>query len=227
MPESKALVWDQDGERLYETGVDKGVLFPYSTNSYEKGVAWNGLTSVQQSPDGAEATSIYADNIKYLTMRSVENYKGTIGAYMSPPEFDECDGSAKPTGTIGLKLTQQKRKPFGFSYRTKIGNDTMLDEFGYKIHLVYGATASPSERNYQTTNESPEAAELSWEFECTPVVVPGFRPVAHLEIDSTQFKTEAEKALLKALEDKIYGTSTTDSSLPLPEEVIAMLTPNA
>lgn len=227
------LEWDKADERLYETGVDQGVLFPYVDGTPGAGVVWNGLSSVTESPEGAEATDVWADNMKYVSMRSAENFKGTIEAYMSPEEFDECDGSAAPTGTVGLKLTQQTRKPFGFAYRTKVGSASKGDDFGYIIHLVYGATAAPSERQHQTVNDSPEAMSLSWEFDTTPVPVTGYKPTAHLEIDSTKCKTAAEKACLAALEAAIYGTDPdteagtqgTASRLPMPSEVITIMTP--
>lgn len=226
------LEWDKAEERLYETGVDCGVLFPYANGAPGTGVVWNGLSSVSESPEGAEATDVWADNMKYVSMRSAENFKGTIEAYMSPEEFDECDGSVAPAGTVGLKISQQARKPFGFSYRTKVGNAATGDEFGYIIHLVYGATAAPSERQYQTVNDSPEAMTLSWEFDTTPVAIAGYKPTAHLEIDSTKCKTAAEKACLAALEKILYGSDTvgeeagSTSRLPLPAEVITIMTPS-
>lgn len=211
------LVWDQVGERLYETGTKKGVLYPFESNAYAKGVAWNGLTAVTESPSGAEATAIYADDIKYLNLRSAEEFGATIEAYTYPDEFAECDGSAYIAP--GIKIGQQKRKMFGFSYTTTLGNDTEGDEHGYKIHLVYGATASPSEKSYQTINDSPEAITFSWEVATTPVEVKGFKPTATLEIDST--KVDADK--LKALEDILYGTENAEPRLPLPDEVVALV----
>lgn len=220
------LTWDDTGAKLYETGVDHGVLYKYDdAGNPGQGVAWNGLSQVTESPDGAEATDVYADNQKYLSFRSVENFKGTIEAYMSPVEFDECDGSVAPAGTAGLIFHQQTRKPFGFSYRTKVGNDLQYDDYGYKLHLVYGATASPSERSRQTVNDNPEATQLSWEFETTPVTVPGYKALAHIEIDSTRLKTEKEKACLAALEAILYGSSTANARLPMPAEVITLMTP--
>lgn len=209
------LVWDKVGERLFETGVDRGVLFPMGDNgSYEAGVAWSGLTAVNESPSGAEPTPLYANNAKYLSLMSAEEFGFTIEAYMSPEEFDACDGSA--SFAKGVTITQQKRKQFGFSYRTRIGNDVEGDSHGYKLHLVYGCLASPSAKNHATVNESPEAATLSWEVTTTPVDVDGFRPTAHLIIDST--KVDATK--LAQLETKLYGDeSTGTSSLPLPNEV--------
>ena len=211
------LVWDQVGERLYETGTKKGVLYPFESNAYAKGVAWNGLTAVTKSPSGAEATAIYADDIKYLNLRSAEEFGATIEAYTYPDEFAECDGSAYIAP--GIKIGQQKRKMFGFSYTTTVGNDTEGDDHGYKIHLVYGATASPSEKSYQTINDSPEAITFSWEVATTPVEVKGFKPTATLEIDST--KVDADK--LTALEDILYGTENAEPRLPLPDEVVALV----
>lgn len=196
------LVWDQPQEKKYETGVDQGVLYPYIDGAPGPGVAWNGLTSVSESPEGAEPTAIYADNIKYLTLRSVENFKGTIGAYMYPDEWMACDGSVEPV--TGLSIGQQTRKMFGLSYRTKIGNDEEFDDYGYKIHMVYGATASPSEKEYNTINDSPEASELSWEFETNPVKIAGYKPCAHLIADSSKL-TEAKMALLESV---LYGIDT-------------------
>lgn len=211
------LVWDQVGERLYETGTKKGVLYPFESNAYAKGVAWNGLTAVTESPSGAEATAIYADDIKYLNLRSAEEFGATIEAYTYPDEFAECDGSAYIAP--GIKIGQQKRKMFGFSYTTTVGNDTEGDDHGYKIHLVYGATASPSEKSYQTINDSPEAITFSWEVATTPVEVKGFKPTATLEIDST--KVDADK--LEALEDILYGTENAEPRLPLPDEVVTLV----
>ena len=213
-----ALVWDQTGEKLYETGTKKGVLYPMSENgTYPKGVAWNGLTAVTESPSGAEATDLYADDIKYLSLMSAEEFGGTIEAYMYPDEFAECDGSAEPTP--GVMIGQQSRKAFGMSYVTTIGNDVKGNDYGYKIHLIYGMKVSPSERGYQTINDSPEAITFSWEFTTIPVNVTGFKPTACITIDST--KVNAEK--LKTLEDKLYGAGESEAQLPLPDEVISML----
>lgn len=227
MPDSnkKKITWDDTGKRLYETGTDHGVLYPYSEGAPGDGVAWNGLTAVTESPSGAEATALYADNIKYLTLRSVEEFGGTIEAYTYPDEWAECDGSAEPVK--GVKFGQQTRRVFGMSYRTKIGNDEDFDDHGYKLHLVYGATASPSEKAYQTINDSPEAVTFSWEFETNPVAVEGYKPVAHIEIDST--KADASK--LAALEVILYGKNPTSTStqdgvaarLPMPDEVITLM----
>lgn len=211
-----ALVWDAIGERLYETGVSKGVLFPFKSGAYQKGVAWNGLTAVNESPEGAEPTDLWADNIKYLSLMSAEEFKFTIEAYTYPDEFEECDGSA-PIAT-GVTLRQQPRIPFGFSYQTIIGNDTEYNEHGYKIHIIYGALAQPSERDNSTVNDSPEAVTLSWECSTTPVAVTDHKPTAHIIIDST--KVDAAK--LKTLEDTLYGTATEEAKLPTPDEIIAM-----
>lgn len=212
------IVWDQTGERLYETGVKKGVLYPMATGgTYPKGVAWNGLTAVTESPSGAEATPLYADDIKYLTLMSVEEFGGTIEAYTYPKEFEECDGSAQLVE--GVTIGQQPRKNFGFSYVTTIGNDTDANKHGYKLHLVYGALASPSEKAYATINDSPEAITFSWEFTTTPVAVEGFEPTACITIDST--KVDAEK--LAALEAKLYGSESEEATLPLPNEVATLM----
>ena len=215
------LVWDKTGERLYETGVKKGVLYPMDAQgAYPKGVAWNGLTNVTESPSGAEATALYADDIKYLNLMSNEEFGGTIEAYTYPDEFAECDGSASLA--TGVYIGQQPRKTFGFSYCTTIGNDVESNAHGYKLHLVYGALASPSEKAYATINDSPEAITFSWEFSTTPVNVTGFKPTACLTIDST--KVDAEK--LAALEKILYGDDTgeaTTARLPLPDEVAQVM----
>ena len=223
----EALSWDDTGDRLYETGVDRGVLYPVDENGeYSHGYAWNGLTTVTETPSGAEATNIYADNIKYLELRSLEEFGGTIEAYTYPDEFAECDGSAALTA--GLYAGQQPRKPFGFCFRSVLGNDVDKDTHGYKLHLIYGAMCSPSERSYATINDSPEAITFSWEFTTTPVALAGHKPVSCLTIDST--KVDATK--LKNLEDTRYGVSTTTGEnavtgsaayLPLPAEVISTL----
>lgn len=215
------LTWDAAGERFYETGVEQGVLFVYDNNAYGAGVAWNGLTSVSENPSGAETTTLWADNIKYLNMISAEDYAATIEAYTRPDEFAECDGTASITD--GVYVTQQPRKTFGFSYVTKIGNDTEGTNKGYKIHLVYGCTAAPSSKDYNTINDSPEAMTLSWEVSTTPIVVPGYKPTAHIIIDST--KVDSTK--LGTFKDILYGTDGTGGSegttsrLPLPTEVIS------
>ena len=215
---SKKIVWDAAGDKRYERGVSKGVLFPTKTDgSYDIGVAWNGLTNVNESPDGGEATDMWADNIKYGTLRSGENHKGAIEADTSPAKCAECDGNAEPVP--GLRLGQQTRKPFGLSYRTEIGSDSN-PELGYKIHLVYGATASPSEKTHETVNDSSDISPISWDYETVPVAVEGYKPVAHLEIDSTK----VDPTNLAKLEAKLYGSETTDPQLPMPAEVISMLT---
>ena len=226
------LKWDQTGEKLYETGTKKGVLYPYDSTKtgenqhpYSPGVVWNGLTSVSESPDGGDANDIYADDIKYLSLRGVENFGGTIEAYMFPDEWAEIDGSVSLMS--GVVIGQQPRKTFGFSYVSTIGNDTDLDSHGYKIHLIYGASASPSEKSYETINDSPEPIQFSWEFTTVPVDVTGHKPTALLTIDSTKFpkgENGAQNAKLKALEDALYGTENTEPYLPLPNEVIALLT---
>ena len=212
MPKIK---WDQTGERLYETGVSKGVLYPYANNTYAKGVAWNGLINVSESPEGAEATPLYADNIKYLNLMSAEEFKATIEAYTYPDEFAACNGEASLEE--GVSIGQQKRSQFGLSYQTKIGND-VDSELGYKIHLVYGALAAPSEKAYATINDSPEAITFSWEISTTPVEVPGFKPTASLVIDSTK----VDPTKLAEFEKKLYGDETTEATLPLPSEVAAL-----
>lgn len=213
---SNKLVWDQEGQKLYETGVDKGVLYPYDNGTYGNGVAWNGLTAVNESPSGAEPTPLWADNRKYLELISTEEFGFTIEAYMSPEEFDACDGSLEIAP--GVYAGQQNRKSFGFSYRTLIGNDAEGTDYGYKIHLVYGAKAKPSSRDNATVNDSPEARTLSWECSTTPVDVPGGKPTAHLVIDST--KVDAEK--LAALEAILYGGEA-EAKLPTIAEVIELL----
>lgn len=215
------LVWDKTGERLYETGVKQGVLYLLgSGGTYTKGVAWNGLTNVTESPSGAEATPLYADDIKYLNLMSTEEFGGTIEAYTYPDEFAECDGSASLTD--GVYIGQQARKTFGFCYRTTLGNDVDNNNYGYKLHLVYGALASPSEKAYGTINDSPEAITFSWEFSTTPVNVTGHKPTASITIDST--KVDAEK--LAALEKILYGddADSTEARLPLPDEVAQIMT---
>lgn len=215
------LVWDKTGERLYETGVKQGVLYLLgSGGTYTKGVAWNGLTNVTESPSGAEATPLYADDIKYLNLMSTEEFGGTIEAYTYPDEFAECDGSASLTN--GVYIGQQARKTFGFCYRTTLGNDVDNNNYGYKLHLVYGALASPSEKAYGTINDSPEAITFSWEFSTTPVNVTGHKPTASITIDST--KVDAEK--LAALEKILYGddADSTEARLPLPDEVAQIMT---
>lgn len=212
------LKWDQIGERLYETGVDKVVLFPMeSTGQYGAGVAWNGITAVNESPSGAEPTALYANNGKYLNLISNEDFAATIEAYTYPDEFEECDGSKEIAP--GVVIGQQKRKVFGLAYRTLLGNDVDGYDHGYKLHLVYGCLAAPSENNHSTVNDSPEAGTMSWSVSTTPVEVADAKPTATVTIDSTK----ADKAKLKKLEDMLYGTEEAESKLPLPAEVITLM----
>lgn len=217
------LVWDKAGEHIYETGVSKGVLYVMSNTpgTYEKGVAWNGLSSVSESPTGAEVSAIYADNIKYLNLMSREEFEGSIEAYTYPDEFMACDGSASPENAKGFVVGQQDRKTFAFCYQTKVGND-LNPEAGYKIHIIYGALASPSERSYETVNDSPEAMTFSWDITTTPVAVTGFKPTAHVELDSTKI----EKTKLEKIEAKLYGTDepSGEPTLLMPDDIIKMLT---
>lgn len=209
------LVWDQAGQKLYENGVDQGVLFVQSANgTYQSGVAWNGLTAVNQSPSGGDANPLYADNIKYLDLRSAEDFGATVEAYTYPDEFAVCDGSAEIAP--GVMAGQQARRSFGFSYRTLIGNDTEGDAHGYKIHIIYNATVSPSEKSYGTVNDSPDAINFSWELTTTPIAVTGFKPTAHIEIDST--KVDSTK--LTTLENLLYGTENAEPTLPLPNRLV-------
>lgn len=215
-----ALVWDAAGEKTYETGVDHGVLYPIDSNGeYPLGVAWNGLTAVTESPSGAESTALYADNIKYLNLLSAEEFGATIEAYTYPVEFEACDGSASPVD--GVKFGQQGRKQFGLCYRTKLGNDVDGEEYGYKLHLIYGCQAAPSEKAYNSINDSPEAITFSWEVTTTPVQATGYKPLASLVIDSSL----ADPTALAALEAVLYGDVTNDPRLPLPDEVVTLLTP--
>ena len=202
------LLWDQVGQRFYETGTKKGVLYKQVDGAYPTGVAWNGLTAVTESPEGADSTDIYADDIKYLSLRSVENFKATIEAYTYPDEFAECDGSAALIS--GVTIGQQTRKPFGFSWVTTVGNDTSYNDYSYKIHLVWGATVSPSERSYQTINDSPEAITFSWELDTIPVPVTGYKATAHMEIDASKFTGDAA-AKLTALEDVLWGRDAVEA----------------
>lgn len=217
------LVWDQTGDRLYETGVKNGVLYPQADGgTYPKGVAWNGLSTVTESPSGAEASAVYADDMKYLNLYSTEEFAATVEAYTYPDEFAVCDGSAEIAS--GVTIGQQTRKAFGLCYRTTLGNDVKANEYGYKIHLIYGAMASPSEKAYATINDSPEAITFSWELSTTPVSVKGFKPTASLTIDSTKIPSEK----LAALEEILYGkdgeTGTgTDPRLPLPDEIAELV----
>lgn len=214
------ITWDDSGKRLYETGVKQGVLYKLdSAGKYSGGVGWNGLTAVTESPSGAEATPLYANDSKYLELMSNEEFGGTIEAYTYPDEFAECDGSVELT--TGVSIGQQDRKTFGLCYRTTLGNDTEGNEHGYKLHLIYGAKASPSEKAYATINDSPEAITFSWEFTTTPVAVAGHKPTSHLVINSTK----VNKTKLAALENILYG-NTDGPRLPLPDEVLTLLTPD-
>lgn len=212
------LVWDQSGKRLYETGVDHGVLYPIQTGGvYSKGVAWNGLTAVTESPSGADVNDIYADNMKYLGLVGAEKFGATVEAYTYPDEFAECDGSVELVK--GATIGQQNRKVFGMAYRTVIGNDVDGNEHGYKLHLIYGATAAPSEKAYNTINEDPEAITFSWELSTTPVNVTGHKPTASLTIDSTK----ADPTKLAELEKILFGDTETEPRLPLPDEIAQLL----
>lgn len=227
------IKWDQNGERFFETGVDHGVLYPIAADgTYPQGYGWNGLTAINESPEGGEPTALYADNIKYLEMMSAEEWKGSIEAYMYPDAFAECDGSATPIA--GVALGQQSRKKFGLCYRTKVGNDVAGDAKGYKLHLLYGLMASPSEKGYETVNDSPDAITFSWDISSTPVTVDGegydFKPLSTIVIDSTKVDADC----LAALEAILYGTDPTTGSsasagtaprLPLPAEVLSTMTP--
>lgn len=220
------IVWDKTGEHFYETGVKNCVLYIPTEGVYSKGVAWNGITAITESPSGAEATALYADDIKYLNLYSVEEFGATIEAYTYPDEFAECDGSAELVA--GVKIGQQARKPFGLCYRTTIGNDTDGNDHGYKLHIIYGAMASPSEKSYNTINDSPEAVTFSWELTTTPVNVAGAKPTASITIDST--KVDEQK--LAALEEVLYGkdgtgsdhTGSAEPRLPLPDEIKTIIT---
>lgn len=236
------LLWDQTGEKFYETGVNQGVLYPYDSSAadpkkaYGPGVAWNGLSSVSESPSGAEANKIYADNINYLNLYSAEEFGATIEAYTYPDEFKACDGTAELI--TGAYVGQQTRKAFGFCFKTIIGNDTEGDAKGYKLHLIYGCKASPSESQYQTVNDSPEAIAFSWEITTTPITIGringvDYNPASRIVIDSTKFTTEKQKKALADLENKLFGTNAegqvegTDPYLPLPAEVVETLTVSA
>ena len=212
------LVWDKTGERFYETGVKNGVLYPQAEGgTYPKGVAWNGLTAVTESPSGAESTPLYADDIKYLNLMSAEEFGATIEAYTYPDEFAECDGSASLAK--GVSIGQQKRKTFGLAYKTVLGNDVDNNDYGYKLHIIYGATASPSEKAYATINDSPEAITFSWEVTTTPVNVTGFKPTSSIVIDSTK----ANPTKLAALEAKLFGDDSGEAMLPLPDEIATLM----
>lgn len=216
---TQALEWDKTGEHFYESGVSKGVLYVLSDeNKYDNGVAWNGLTNVTETPSGAEENAIYADNIKYASLRSTEEIGGTIEAYTYPDEWNQCDGNGELVK--GVHVAQQERKTFGLCYRTEIGNDTSTEsDDGYKLHLVYGATASPSERSYDTQNDNPDAVQFSWEYTTNPVSVAGFKPTSLITIDSRT----ADKVKLTALETILYGSSTAAARLPLPDEVKTLM----
>lgn len=212
------LVWNEAGKRLYETGVDRGVLYVSNgSGGYKKGVVWNGLVSVNESPSGAEATPLYAGNVKYVELMSNEEFGASIEAYTYPEEFEQCDGSAELAD--GITIGQQPRKSFGLCYRTKIGNDTAGDEHGYKIHLIYGAKAAPTEKSYTTINDSPEAITFSWEITTTPIEVAGHKPTATLTIDSTK----VSPTTLAAIENKLYGDTTGEATLPTPAEILALI----
>ena len=215
------LVWDATGERIYETGVKNGVLYVVNEGKYGNGVAWNGLTAVTESPSGAESTPLYADDIKYLNLLSAEEFGATIEAYTYPDEFAECDGSINLAD--GVTIGQQARKTFGMCYKTTVGNDTDGQNYGYKLHLIYGAVASPSEKAYTTINDSPEAITFSWEVNCTPVNVTGFKPTASITIDSTK----ADAACLASLEEKLFGSDNEEPTLPMPDEVKTIMTAGA
>ena len=220
-----ALIWDATGERLFETGVDHGVLYVAKDNpgendqsKYENGVVWNGLTAVTNSPEGAEPTDLWADNIKYATLRSAETFGATIEAYTYPEEFEQCDGSATPK--TGVHIGQQNRKSFAFSYRTKVGSDTDTDASKYKIHVIYNATCSPSERSYETINDSPDAITLSWEVTTSPVNVTGYKPTSEIVIDAWKLSS----ANLQAIEGALYGTNSSEAYMPDPDDLLDLIT---
>lgn len=214
------LIWDAVGEKFYEMGTKMGVLYPMNNEgTYENGVAWNGLTAVTESPSGAEETKLYADDIKYASLRSAEDYGFTIEAYTYPPEWEPCDGSAQVA--TGVTIGQQKRKAFGFSWVTTVGND-VTDEAGQKIHVVWNSTASPSEKSYATINDNPDAITFSWECSSSPVNVTDHRPTSHLEINCTKLKEKT----VKAIHDKLWGGESTEATLPTPDELIALVTTN-
>lgn len=212
------IVWDKAGERFYETGVSKCVLYPQKNDgTYPNGVPWNGVTGITESPSGADANDLYADNIKYATLRSAETFACTLEAYTYPDEWAECDGSAEPAD--GVKIGQQTRKSFGLSYVTQIGNDTATsDDDGYLIHLIYSGTASPSERSYQTINDSPEAITFSWEIQTVAVNVEGYNPTSSIVINSLK----ADNTKLKQLEDILWGSESEEAKLPSPDEVLSL-----
>lgn len=212
------LIFNNVGERLFETGVKNGVLYVMGDDgTYENGVVWNGLTAVTESPSGAETTPLYADDVKYVVIYAAEEFGATVEAYTYPEEFEQCDGSASIFE--GITIGQQTRKSFGMCYKTSVGNDVQGQDFGYKIHIIYGAKAAPSEKSYSTINDSPEAVTFSWELSTVPVPVEGFNPTATMVIDST--RVPAEKMTL--IEEKLYGTESTEATLPLPGELLALL----
>lgn len=211
------IIWDNTGEKLYETGVKNGVLYLQTAGVYNKGVAWNGLTAVTESPSGAEPTNLYADDIKYISLYSAEEFGATVEAYTYPEEFAECDGSAQIAD--GVWIGQQSRKSFGLAYKTTVGNDTDGTGYGYKLHLLYGCMASPSEKSYSTINDSPEAITFSWELTTTPVNVTGYKPTASLIIDSTK----ADKDKLAALEEILFGNDQDEARLPMPDEIATLM----
>ena len=211
------LEWDKSGEKLYETGVKNCALYVFRNNAYDKGIAWNGITGITESPSGAEASPLYADDIKYLNLISNEDFGATLEAYTYPKEFEECDGTAEISN--GVSIGQQNRKTFGLVYKTTLGNDVDGTSYGYKIHVIYGCLAAPSEKAYASINDSPEAITFSWELSTTPVEVNGFKPTSTITIDSTKI----DAAKLKKLEDKLYGSETGEATLLLPNEIMALL----
>lgn len=216
--------WDKAEDRTYETGCDHGVLYDYSAEAgYHDAEAWNGLTQVSDNPEGGETNSLYADNMKYLNLVSAENLKLSIQAYTYPDGFAKHNGEASPEGLPGVKIRQQSRLPFGFCYRTKLGNSVEGEDYGYRLHLVYGCTAAPSSKDHGTTNENPDAAQMSWEINTIPVPVTGFKPTACVEIDSVDFKTPETKKNLDALLTILYGTGETKGIMPLPDDVFNIL----
>ena len=218
------LVWDKEGEHLYETGVKNCALYVHDGEKYGNGVAWNGITAVTESPSGAEPSPLYADDIKYLNLYSLEELGATVEAYTYPDEFAECDGSASVA--TGVTIGQQNRKTFGLAYKTVVGNDTEANDYGSKIHIIYGAKASPSEKAYATINDSPEAITFSWELTTTPVEVTGYKKTASVTIDTTKFTTEEAKNKLKSLEDKLFGSETEEPTLLMPNEIIELIGTN-
>lgn len=232
------LVWDQEGSRFYETGVKNCALYVHNGTSYQSGVAWNGITAITESPSGAEASDLYADDIKYLSLTSAETFGCSIEAYTYPDEFMQCDGSASLVESVpGVLAGQQGRKTFALVYKTTMGNDTTGNEFGYKIHIIYGCKASPSERAYSTINDSPEAITFSWEVNTTPIggtaIPDGFKPMSNIVIDSTKFTTTEQKAKLKSIEDTLFGTDPVDQgegsnpTIMTPKEIYTALSVTA